>query len=344
MPGEGTATDPAPRSARRVVLGAVVIGRNEGPRLAACLASLQPRTDHIVYVDSGSTDDSLAIATAQGVTVVELDLSRPFTAARARNAGAERLLAEHPAVELIQFVDGDCELFPRWLEVALHRLADDPSIAVLCGRRRERRPEASVYNLLCDIEWNTPVGEALACGGDSLVRASAFREAGGFDDGLIAGEEPELCMRLRRGGWRVVRVAQDMTRHDADMTHFGQWWKRTKRAGYAFAAVSRRNAGREERLWVREARSALLWGALWPASMAALALPTAGASLVAGTALFFKPSLGAYRQARARGYGRGPARAYAFFLALAKLPEAAGVLRFHRLRLSGDRATLIEYK
>ena len=35
---------------------AVVIGRNEGARLIACLDSLQGQVRRVVYVDSGSTD------------------------------------------------------------------------------------------------------------------------------------------------------------------------------------------------------------------------------------------------------------------------------------------------
>ena len=49
---------------------AVVIGRNEGARLLACLAALQGRVRRLVYVDSGSTDGSVAVATAAGAEVV----------------------------------------------------------------------------------------------------------------------------------------------------------------------------------------------------------------------------------------------------------------------------------
>ena len=76
-------------------------------------------------------------------------------------------------------------------------------------------PEASVYNRLCDFEWDTPVGDAEACGGDFLARAAAFGSVGGFDERMIAGEEPELCYRLRRGGWRIHRADHAMTLHDA---------------------------------------------------------------------------------------------------------------------------------
>ena len=44
----------------RNLTGAVVIGRNEGVRLRRCLLSLRAGVDYVVYVDSGSTDNSLS--------------------------------------------------------------------------------------------------------------------------------------------------------------------------------------------------------------------------------------------------------------------------------------------
>lgn len=67
-------------------VGAVVIGRNEGARLKRCLTSLAPQISHLVYVDSGSHDDSVALAKSFGATVVELGNATPFTAARVMQA------------------------------------------------------------------------------------------------------------------------------------------------------------------------------------------------------------------------------------------------------------------
>src|SRR5689334_4384058 len=73
-------------------IGVVAIGRNEGERLRVCLESALRASPDVVYVDSGSTDGSVAMAKQLGVHVVELDLTIPFTAARARNAGFEKLV------------------------------------------------------------------------------------------------------------------------------------------------------------------------------------------------------------------------------------------------------------
>lgn len=216
-------------------LGAVVIGRNEGKRLHTCLTSIMALNCPVVFVDSGSSDGSAALARSMGCIVVELDQERGFTAARARNAGFERLASLYPALALVQFVDGDCELNPDWLYAAVPVLWQNPWIAAVCGRRRERNPHMSPYNRLCDLEWNTPLGETHSCGGDVLMRAEAFAAVGGFQPSLIAGEEPELCFRLRRAGWTIHRIAADMTLHDAAMTRFGQWWKRNRRSGHAIA-------------------------------------------------------------------------------------------------------------
>jgi GT2 family glycosyltransferase len=212
-------------------------------------------------VDSGSTDGSVAFAQSQGVEGVELDLSIPFTAARARNTGFMRLLEQWPDLNYVQFVDGDCALMEGWCDRALALLQSDPSIAVVCGRRRERFPDASVFNALCDLEWNTPIGEALACGGDALMRIAALQKVGSYNPVLIAGEEPELCVRLRQQGWRILRIDQDMTWHDAQMLHLSQWWRRSVRGGHAYAEVSWLHRHDPEGFWRKESRRIWVWGA-----------------------------------------------------------------------------------
>ena len=240
-------------------VGVVAIGRNEGDRLKACLASI-PKVP-IVYVDSGSTDGSVAYAKAHGALCVELDLGVPFTAARARNAGFERLVGAHPQLEFVMFVDGDCALDENWLATALARFAGAPQLAAVCGRRKERFPNASIYNLVCDIEWDSPVGRALACGGDAVYRVDVLRELGGFDPLFIAGEEPELCFRIRAAGYYIERLDAPMTYHDAAMTRFRQWWKRTERSGYAYWLNAHKHGfATEERFRVKQVANILVWG------------------------------------------------------------------------------------
>ncbi len=324
-------------------VGLVAIGRNEGERLRRCLESAVGHATAIVYVDSGSDDDSLEIARELRVDVIELDLSVPFTAARARNAGWRRLLDEHPEVALIQFVDGDCEIAADWLEIAARTLGEQRDVGIVCGRRRERFPERTVYNKLCDIEWDTPLGDAWFCGGDALMRATVLREADGFDPALIAGEEPELCFRVRHSGWRILRLDAEMTHHDAAMTRGIQWWRRNLRAGHAYAENAWMHAPAPDRLGARETRSNWFWGVALPAVAVGLAWPSSGLSallLLAYPVLYARVQ----RHTRGRGYDGRAAHLYAASCVFGKLPQALGQLKFHVDRRRGGRRRLIEYK
>lgn len=328
---------------RTVRVGAVAIGRNEGERLARCLESLRGAVDRIVYVDSGSQDGSVARATKLGVDVVELDASRPFSAARARNAGVRRLRELEPGLELVQLIDGDCVLDPGWIQAASGFLQAEPEAAIACGRLREVHPEASVYNWLIDLEWDTPVGDVSGCGGICMVRAAAFEAVGGFNEALVAGEEPELCLRLRRARGRIVRLPFEMARHDAALTHFAQWWRRRVRAGHAVAQSAHLHWGSPERYCVRELASSLLWAAALPLC----ALLLAPLSLLASSALlalYTLPLFRTYAAQRGRGRSAGAAALHAVDCVAGKLAELQGNLLFATRLFTGRNATAIEYK
>ncbi len=326
-----------------MTVGVVAIGRNEGQRLRRCLESLtdtQGRRLPTVYVDSGSSDDSVAYARGLGVDVVELDLSIPFTAARARNAGLERLRGVAQDLRLVQFIDGDCELDSGWLPVATTFLDANPEAAVVCGRRRERFPQHTVYNLLCDFDWDGPTGEVKACGGDALMRVDAFLEVSGFRESLIAGEEPELCVRLRQAGWKIVRLPDEMCLHDAAMTRFVQWWRRCMRAGHAYAEGAWLHGGAPERHGVRAVTSSVAWSLLLPLLVAV--------GTVAGQhwmlLLLLLYPLQVVRLALAGA--RSPRENWinAVFLVLSKFAEFFGNVGFLIKRLRGGPVRLIEYK
>lgn len=316
-------------------IGVVVIGRNEGDRLRVCLKAIPFEHCAVVYVDSGSTDGSLQFAVRCGAQGIALDPATAFTAARARNAGFKALLAAAPQVELVQFLDGDCELDPGWLAAGAAFLRENPCHAVVCGRVREREPQRSVFNRLCDWEWETPVGDAAACGGNALVRVSAFAEADGFREELIAGEEPELCLRMRRAGWRVHRLGAEMVLHDAAMTRFSQWWRRTVRSGHAFAEGAWLHGFESERHWVRETLRAVLFGGVLPLAIVLLAVGVSPWALL--TVLVYPAQV--LRLSRGQG---GFTRA--FYLVLGRFPECVGVMKFLGTRLARTDARLIEYK
>jgi GT2 family glycosyltransferase len=320
-------------------IGVVVIGRNEGQRLIECLTSIRAVTGNIVYVDSASTDGSITVAKQIGATVVMLDMDRPFTAARARNEGALALKSAFPDSRFVQFVDGDCVLVPGWMEKAIAFLEQREDVAIVCGRRRERHPSDSIYNALCDLEWDTPVGEAAACGGDSLVRTKAFEEVGGFNPRIMAGEEPELCVRMRARGWKIWRLDTEMTLHDAAMNRFRQWWIRSIRSGYGFAEVSRLHRASPFRIWGRAVPSALFWGALLPALIVVGSLVH---PLFLCAALIYPIQVCSI--AIRRGIDQPRTWAYALLVVAGKFAQAKGIARFYWLWWRGRTAQLIEYK
>jgi GT2 family glycosyltransferase len=313
-------------------IGAVVIGRNEGARLVTCLASLGA-VKTVVYVDSGSTDTSLASATSAGAEIVKLDTKLPFTAARARNAGLERL-AQIGTFDAVQFVDGDCENQPDWIPTARTFLDGHPDVAVVCGRRRERFPRATLYNFLADVEWNTPLGETRSCGGDALMRMQPLSDVGGYNPDMIAGEEPELCVRLRQAGHKIWRLDAEMTLHDANLTRFGQWLRRTRRAGHAFAQGAHIHGAPPECHNVPQMRRALIWGLGIPLATIIFGLVTPWGWLL----------LLAWPLQTLRLKLRGMAWRQAVFVTLGKIPEAQGVVEFHANRLRRKPSRLIEYK
>lgn len=333
----------------QIGVGVVVIGRNEGQRLRACLSSLREFTAR-VYVDSGSIDGSCALAHDLGFAVVSLVIPPGFTAARARNAGIEHLLANHPDLTFIQTIDGDCELRTGWLEAARADLEADSRRAAAFGRRRERHPHANAYHATCDDEWNVALGEVSSCGGDALFRIAALREVGGYNPGLIAGEEPDLCLRLRQRGWRIWSNGREMTYHDVAIGRMSQWWRRSRRTGFAFAELVNLHQVDADPGWRRLLHSALGWSSVALAALltASVALashssPAAGGALLLTTLLVVQLIRLALRQRR-RTESLGASLQWAWLIMIAKAAQATGWAQYQFQNVTHARAPIIEYK
>jgi len=326
----------------------VAIGRNEGERLKACLRAAGvcsvegART--VVYVDSGSTDGSAEYARSVGCRVVELDRSRPFSAARARNEGFARAMELAPDAEFVQFVDGDCELEEGWLERGAAALRENDSAGVVCGVVRELHPEASVYNRLVDLEWQQPAGEVRTAGGRFMARSRAFSEVGGFRPDVIGAEDDEFCIRVRGRGWKIFMIDAPMARHDAAIASFGQWWRRNRRAGHAYAQVAALHGSGPERYFARERRRILIWALVLPVAALACAPFTHGISLLALLGLYGLQWVHIDRGCRKRGWASRDAWAYGFFTVVSRFAALQGLLTYYWRRLRKREMTIIEYK
>jgi glycosyltransferase involved in cell wall biosynthesis len=320
-------------------LGIVAIGRNEGLRLERCLASM-PSNAAVVYVDSGSTDNSVQLAKQLGVDVLELDLRKSFTAARARNAGFNHLIATEPAINFVQFVDADCELCQGWPNIGLAFLRAHDDVAAVFGRLHERHPERSIYNRLCDWEWDGKPGKSLSFGGIVMLRVSALKTANGYREDVIAGEEPELGVRLRRAGWQLWRLKDDMAVHDAAMLHFWQWWRRSVRSGYAFANGAYLHGFSSERHWLWESIRSWLWGIALPAGFV---MSSIGWGWWAHALWLIYPLQVLRLTVRNKG-SVGDRATKSAFQVLGRFPEAWGQVKFLWDCLFHHESTLIEHK
>lgn len=326
-------------------IAAVVIGRNEGELLQLSLESVRAAVHPVVYVDSGSSDGSAALARKLGVLTVELSPDRPFSAARGRNEGVQKALRKWAGVEFVLFLDGDCTLEPGFPTAALEVFAGDPECAVVTGHLSERHPEASIYNRLCAIEWRStpgPIVSMSGLGGIMMVRLACFQEVGGFNEQAIAGEEPDFGARLSLAGYSIIKIDRPMATHDAQISRFGQWWTRSIRGGHALAHRYAVHGGSRLRDGRRELISTLFWGFALPAFTVLTIWPTRGVSLLllGGYVLL---AWRVYRHYLATGLAASDARLASRFILYGKFAEFIGVLRYVNNRFRG-RFHVIDYR
>ena len=326
-------------------IGLVVIGRNEGKRLPLCFDSLKDLTCQKIYVDSGSTDNSIEIAQSNQIDIIELDPNQPFSAARARNEGFERLIELNPELEFVQFIDGDCTLLPDWLTTGRSALLENPKRAAVIGHLTERNKDGSPYNRLCALEWKSSLGDLTdygALGGISLIRVSVLKELGGFNPQVIAGEDSEFGVRMGLAGYVITKIDCDMATHDANILQFSQWWKRAVRGGHAIGQRAYLNGQSDHKDCVKERNSTLFWALLIPALILLLLLPTQGYSLALGCIYFYL----CYRVMNFRltqGDSSQDAWFYTKFLLLTKFANMVGLVKFYVNNLS-KQYHIIEYK
>lgn len=329
-----------------VILSVVIIGRNEGERLRRCLESVETMDPiggevEVIYVDSGSVDNSIALAQSYGAKILKVESSRP-TAALGRNTGWR--VAKAP---ILLFLDGDTVLNPSFVNNSLGEF-EDPKVAIVWGHRREMYPENTLYNRVLDLDWIYPPGPSEFCGGDALMRKAVLEEVNGYDATLIAGEEPEMCGRIRSRGYVILHVDHKMTGHDLAMSRWSQYWRRAFRAGYAYAQVSRRFKTSETNLWSSEVRRNFIRAAF---VVGLLAVGTAASlfwmsvlPILAVLAFFLLLAVRTAIRVRWKCEDFSTRFLYGIHSHLQHVPIAVGQLAFLRDLSRGRDRHLIEYK
>lgn len=317
-------------------VGIVVIGRNEGVRLVRCLTSCIDKTIHLIYVDSGSTDESVSIAEGLDINVEVLDTSLPFTAARARNEGFDILTNGNPEIKFVHFIDGDCELDDEWLAHATATLSENEDVALIHGRLREKDIEKSIYTKLADISWYREPGMNREFGGIFTIRCDVFKYLNGFDSKLIAGEEPELFQRLLNQGYQTLCIDHTMGTHDFGVSSFYEWWSRTVRTGFAYANVEKWNG------WKGQQLKTFLWATFFPIIivLSVLKMPYYGWAClliypIQMVRIFLKLNI---------PYGKSDRLLYAGFCVIDKFPQMFGVIKYHYVNGFDKEQKIIEYK
>jgi GT2 family glycosyltransferase len=206
----------------------------------ACLASLEGTDAEIVLVDNGSEDETCECTTPD--IVVNVWPNRGF--ARACNVGA----AVASGAVLV-FLNNDTEVSDGWLDPILAPFDDERVGIVGC---RLVYPNGQLQH--AGVWFDSPGGVLTAhnltaedapsrtveavTGACMAVRASTFRDLGGFDTGYYNGyEDVDLCLAARRDGWRIWYTADSTIVHHESQSGPSRW------------AAVRQNVARLQERW-----------------------------------------------------------------------------------------------
>lgn len=205
-------------SCEHVNLDVVIITKNQGWNVRRLIESVIRETDRragseIILVDSASTDDTVDVASEFPIRVIRLSKRQRLTAAAGRHAGLSQTRGD-----IVLFLDGDMELRPHWIDTAMETFAAQPEIAVVSGlvvdqpMSAPRRQSMERPGDLCEARYSdVPHG-----GGAAAYRRSVLDAVGSFNPYLFSDEEPELCLRIRHAGYRIVRLDRAIADHYSD--------------------------------------------------------------------------------------------------------------------------------
>jgi len=216
----------------------VVRARNEGRAIGRLLDGIELQDFHdveVLLVDSGSTDDTRAIAEGHGCRVVTLDPKR-FTYGRALNLGCAAARGR-----ACVFVSAHCvPANDRWLSRLLEPLRD-PAVAASYGKQlplRETLPYEQ-RNLLTGFPFGArrQTDQFFFHNANAALRRSVW-ETTPFDETLPALEDREWARRVLAAGWQIAYEPLAMVYHHHTET-LGQIYARWYREGAAVHRLDR---------------------------------------------------------------------------------------------------------
>ena len=309
-------------------IGVVIIGINAEKFLSDCIESVlncdyPSNRLEMVYVDGGSSDQSIEIAANYPeLRIFQLNSDHP-TPGKGRNIGWKMLDTPY-----IQFLDADTMIDKDWFKNGLPHLLQ-PNIAAVCGHRRERHPDKNCYHMIGNMEWNYETGPCRYFGGDVLIKRDVLVDTKGFDENLIAGEDPELSYRIRQKKLNILRIDKPMTLHDLNMATFKQYLRRAYRSGYGYAEIATKYWRETEKLWTREtirviAKTVVPFSFL----IMGMAMGYSKEGLITAATIFAWPLMKTHKFKSHFSQTWGKSILYSLHICLVIYPQFAGVIRY----------------
>jgi len=198
-------------------LAVVLISKNQAWNMSRLIESVLEETSwigskEILLVDSASTDETIKVAKKHSIKIIHLLPNQHLAPAVGRYIGEK-----HSNSKFILFLDGDMELFPGWLKKGCEFLKNRPEVAVVTGKRidlptTEKHKNDSVIN----SDTHGDATEISYSGGAAMYRRSVLNDVGTFNPYLFSDEEPDLCIRIRNAGYKILQLQLPIVYHYTD--------------------------------------------------------------------------------------------------------------------------------
>lgn len=267
-------------------LSVVLISKNQAWNIARLIESVLAETAwlescDIILVDSASTDETVEIASRYPIRIIQLSDEQFLCPAAGRFVGYQYVSGKY-----VLFIDGDNELYPKWLNIAIEILEENEEIAGITGDCVVLPEDATVEQKPDLLQSASTLFHLVNhTGGESLYRRAVLDAVGSFNPFLYSDEEPELALRIRHAGYVLAMtqhpVSYDYTPEEGLISTTLKRWRRNL---YLGAGQNLRYLFGTDRFWsyVRERGYGLV-----PLAGLAVGLLLMISSLILGQAIWF---------------------------------------------------------